>query len=159
MSPRVPSQPCPGLGAMLRNGSRLVPLFGVMLKLHMEGTAAGIWGWRWDSSGDILDFFSILAVLQDCYPFGQEVALELAAEPGTAYSSHGDRQGESRSVTGWRWKADGLPWSFQTGCVSSDTHSRTPLTWRALMQCLGSGKHAPGAGSISLAQAVPWERG
>lgn len=40
LSPRAQSQACPGFEAMVRNGSRVVPLFGVMLKLDMEGMAA-----------------------------------------------------------------------------------------------------------------------
>lgn len=91
----------------IRSGSRVVPLFGVMLKLDMEGMAAGIWRVALRFARGFLNFFSILAILQACYPFGQEVALEHAVEPGTARSSHGDREGESRSVTSWRWKADG----------------------------------------------------
>lgn len=68
----------------------------------------GFGGWRWDPSGDFKKLFSILAALQDCYPFGQEVALELAAEPGTACSGHGDKAGRRQMA---------FPWSIQTGCV------------------------------------------
>lgn len=38
-------------------------------------------------------------------------------------------------------------------------HFQMLLTLCALMQCLGSGEHASGAGNISLAQTVLWERG
>lgn len=38
-------------------------------------------------------------------------------------------------------------------------HFQMLLTLCALMQCLGSGEHASGAGNISLAQAVLWELG
>lgn len=38
-------------------------------------------------------------------------------------------------------------------------HFQMLLTPCALMQCLGSGEHASGAGNISLAQTVLWEWG
>lgn len=110
----------------VRSGSSVVPLFGVMLKLDMEGMAAGIWRVALRFARGFLNFFSILAVPQACYPFGQEVALEHAVEPGTACSS----QATGRENLGASPIGDGrqmeLPRSFQTGCCVSSVTQMQP---------------------------------